>query len=100
MAITWTPMITPMDPATVQVTKRVTIRATRVDSEDPTHPWAGTAHTILEPNDGETPAQMRDRIAADIKAAYDKAMAREAQVVAVVSDYEVQLKTALEALEA
>lgn len=96
MAITWTTEITVDDvPA-----KRVAITAVRTDSADPDNPRTyGPFKTILAPKDGETLAQMRDRIAQQIYASYTAEITREANVAAVVATYETQLATALDGLE-
>ncbi|MCK4625010.1 MAG: hypothetical protein KAV00_06855 [Phycisphaerae bacterium] len=98
MAITWETKIEVEDVPS----KRVAITATRTDDAIPESPVVctyGPFHTILKPIGGETLAQMRDRIAAEIFARYTAEVAHEANVADVVSTYESALASALNGLE-
>lgn len=95
MAIAWDFTIEVIDKAT----KRAQITGTRTDSADPGNVLTFTGAEPLEPHDGETLPQMRDRIAAEFYGYYTAHLAEESAVAAIVSDYEDQLKTATEALE-
>ena len=95
MAITWDYTITVLDRAT----KRARLTGVRTDSADPENPRTYSVMGLLEPRQGETLTQMRDRLAAMFYAKYTDDLAHEAADAAIISTYEAQLKTATEALE-
>ncbi len=95
MAITWQTQIVIVDVAE----KRVQITATRTDSADPDNPSTYSGATHLNPIGGETLGEMRDRLAQHLYGLYEADVAAESAAQAVISTYESELNTALDALE-